>query len=66
MQTLSTFISELSTFLWGIPAIILLVGTGIYLTIKLNFIQFFGIKEAIKITCGKYHDKQQAGINHPI
>ncbi|MDC0535190.1 sodium:alanine symporter family protein [Francisellaceae bacterium] len=66
MQALNDFAAQLSGFLWGLPAIILLVGTGLYLTLKLNFIQFRGFKEAIKITSGKYHNKKNEGINHPF
>jgi len=63
---ITSWTSAISGFLWGLPAIILLVGTGAYLTLKLRLIQFRGFKEAIKITAGKYHDKTNAGTNHPF
>ncbi len=51
--------------LWGIPAIVLLVGTGLYLTIRLRFIQFRGFKHAINLLQGKYDKPQDAGeVSH--
>ena len=51
--------------LWGVPAIILLVGTGLYLTIRLRFIQFRGFKHAINLVQGKYDKPEDAGeVSH--
>ena len=60
-----TFISELNSIVWGVPMIVLLVGTGLYLTIRMNFIQIRGFKHAINVLCGKYDDPSDPGeISH--
>lgn len=45
---------------WGPWMLGLLVGTGIYLTIKLNFLQFRQFKYALKNTIGKIFEKTEA------
>ena len=39
MEWLNDFLTELSGFLWGWPMIILLLGTHLFLTIRLRFPQ---------------------------
>ena len=47
---LTQLTAQISGFVWGTPLIVLLVGTGVFLTIRLKFIQFrwlgFGLKTA--------------------
>lgn len=40
MEKILSIVTSISTWLWGPPLIILLAGTGIYLTILLKFFQF--------------------------
>jgi len=46
---LQSCLDAINAFLWGVPMLCLLVGLGIYLTIKLNFIQKYIVK-AIKLS----------------
>ena len=46
---LADFIANSSAFLWGAPLLILLVGTHLYLTIRLRFIQKY-ITQAIRLS----------------
>ena len=39
METVIDFFSALSTFIWGWPMVIMLLGTHLYLTIRLRFPQ---------------------------
>ncbi len=51
METINGFFSLLSSFLWGWPMIILLLGTHLFLTIRLRFPQrklFTGIRLSVK------------------
>lgn len=51
MQAIETFFSELSSILWGWPMIIMLLGTHIFLTIRLRFPQrkiFTAIRLSVK------------------
>ena len=49
MQTLSQVIKACNDFLWGAPMILLLVGTHIFLTVRLHFVQRHTIK-AVKLS----------------
>ncbi|MCK5392680.1 MAG: sodium:alanine symporter family protein, partial [Deltaproteobacteria bacterium] len=40
-------LSDMSGFIWGLPLIILLLGTGVYLTILLRGIQFRALLPAL-------------------
>ncbi len=58
MQTLSDIIASIASFLWGWPLIILLLGTHIYLTVRLRFPQL-KIFKAIRLSVTK--DKTDHG-----
>ena len=45
---LEEVLNNIDGIVWGPPLLILLVGTGIYFTFKLNFIQMFKLPLAIK------------------
>ena len=47
MQSLEQLLADAADFVWGYPLLILLVGTHVFLTIRLRFIQRF-IGKAIK------------------
>lgn len=49
MQILENILNQINDFVWGIPLLVLLFGTHIFLTIRLRFIQRF-IGKAIKIS----------------
>ena len=48
-QQLLEFFNKASGIVWGAPMIILLVGTGVYLTIRLNFVTIFKLPHALKL-----------------
>jgi AGCS family alanine or glycine:cation symporter len=52
--SLTDFTGMLAGYVWGIPSIILLVGTGLYLTIRLGFIQIRGFKHSFQLISGRY------------
>jgi len=58
-------ISEVSGWVWGPVMVVLLVGTGLYLTIRLGLVQFRWFGHAIKCISGKYDRPDEAGdISH--
>ena len=61
LENLTTWTGTLAGYFWGIPSIIFLVGTGLYLTIRLNFIQFRGFKHAFALVTGKYDKSSDPG-----
>lgn len=47
-------LTQINTFVWGPPLLLLLVGTGIYLTIRLRLLQVVNLPSALKlIFCAK-------------
>lgn len=64
-QHLIKMIETLNSFAWGPVTIILLLGTGIYYTIRLKGLQFTGFKHAIDLVMGKYDRPEDKGeISH--
>ncbi|MDY6978512.1 MAG: sodium:alanine symporter family protein [Pseudomonadota bacterium] len=54
LARLTEWTGIVSGYAWGIPSIILLVGTGLYLTIRLRFVQIRGFKHSWQIIRGTY------------
>ena len=57
----SEIVSCLNGIAWGPWMLILLVGTGIYLSVRVGFLQFRKFGYAMKNTIGKVFNKQSAG-----
>ena len=56
MQTLMQIIVQLNAFIWGLPLLVLIVGTSFYFTWKLRFIQrYTGL--AIKLSVKESHSQ---------
>lgn len=53
METLSNIISVIDDFVWGPVMLVLLVGTGIFLTIRTRFLSWRNLGYAIKSTLSK-------------
>ena len=65
MSNLESFVSNLASFLWGIPLLIILVGGGLYLLIYSRLIQFKYFFHAIDILRGKFDNDNDTGeISH--
>lgn len=47
------FLDKVDSIIWGPPLLILLMGTGIYLTIRLKLLQIFKLPLALKYVFGK-------------
>ncbi len=58
-------LSEIGGWVWGPPLLVLLVGTGLFLTFRLLFIQFKLLPYALKLSFSKNQDKSSKGdISH--
>ncbi len=75
METFGQIVETLNDFIWGfgIPAgeesipivVIALVGTGIFLTLRLAFIQVRHLGHGFAVTTGKYDDPDEPGdVSH--
>ena len=48
MDSIMGILSSIQTIVWGPPTLILLIGTGLYFTIRLGFLQIIHLPRAIK------------------
>ena len=65
MEQLSDLMDTMNGIVWGPIMIILLVGTGVYLTIRLRFVQLRHLKHALACVSGKYDNPEDKGdISH--
>ena len=59
-MTIAEIVKVLNDIAWGPWMLVLLVGTGVYLSVKVGFIQFRKFGYAMKNTIGKLFQKQTA------
>src|SRR5690625_770876 len=65
MDRVTEFLDMVSGYVWGPPLLILLVGTGIFLTIRVGILQIRLLPYALKLVFTKSKDKQSEGdISH--
>ncbi|WP_262366032.1 sodium:alanine symporter family protein [Bacillus sp. E214] len=64
-KDLTVLLETISNFLWGPPLLILIVGTGIYLTFRIGFLQIKLLPYSLKLAFTKSQDKKSDGdISH--
>ncbi|MFQ5498809.1 MAG: alanine/glycine:cation symporter family protein [Candidatus Zixiibacteriota bacterium] len=61
MELLNSVLDAISSFVWGIPLIVLLLGTGVFLSFRLLFIQIRGFGHGLAVVRGKYDDPNRKG-----
>ncbi|WP_426430514.1 alanine/glycine:cation symporter family protein [Winogradskyella sp. HB-48] len=65
MKSLENLTAAFSSFAWGLPLLILLIGGGLYLLIRSQFLPFRYLGHAISVLRGKYDNPDDAGeISH--
>lgn len=60
LQIIESVNNAVNGFIWGIPAMICIIGVGLYLSIRTKFIQIRKFPMAMKSTIGKVFDKTEA------
>ena len=60
-MSLQDILSSINSFIWGPPLLILLSGTGLYLTVKLGLIQIFQLPRALSYLFKKEQGNNQKG-----
>ena len=60
METISSINSAINNFVWGVPAMVCILGIGLYLSIRTGFIQVRKFGLAMKETFGKIFTKRCA------
>lgn len=65
LQTIEQVTGEFVGLVWGVPLVLLLVGSGVFFTIYFGFPQIRFFKHAIQIISGKYDNPEDKGeISH--
>lgn len=59
-ETIVNINSALNAFIWGVPAMVCIIGVGIWLSVRTNFIQIREFAHAIKVTIGRMFHKGKA------
>ncbi len=60
-----SILDSFNRFAWGVPMIVLLVGTGLYLSLRFGLIQIRGFRHGVDVLRGHYDDPDDPGeISH--
>ena len=60
LSTIETINNVVNNFIWGVPAMICIIGVGLYLSIRTNFLQIRKFPYAMKVTLGRMMKKKEA------
>ena len=60
LSTIESINSVVNNFIWGVPAMICIIGVGLYLTLRTHFLQIRKFPYAIKTTIGRMFRKKDA------
>lgn len=61
MEELNRLVASVDDFLWSKLLVFLLVGTGLFLTVRMRGIQVRGFRHAVRLTRGLYDKKDDEG-----
>ncbi len=65
MEQLQSWLDAASGYVWGVPLIVILVGTGIFLTVRNRLVQLRGFKHSFELISGKFDRPEHEGeISH--
>lgn len=60
LSTIESVNSAVNNFIWGVPAMICIIGVGLYLSIRTDFLQIRKFPYAMKVTIGRMLRKRDA------
>mgnify|MGYP000287910278 CR=1 FL=1 len=60
LQTIESINNVVNNFIWGVPAMICIIGVGLYLSLRTGFVQDPQIPYALKTTLGRIFKKKEA------
>ena len=68
IELITSINDALNTFIWGVPAMVCIIGVGLYLAIRTHFVQLRKFGCSMKATLGKVmsREKAQAGSITPF
>ena len=66
MDHVLQFFQQLDNIVWGAPLLVLLVGTGIYLTLRLGLLQIRYLPKAFRLILQKMRDTGISRASEPL
>ena len=60
LSTIEAVNSVVNNFIWGVPAMICIIGVGLYLSIRTRFLQIRKFPHSMKVTLGRMMKKKEA------
>ncbi len=60
LQPIESINNAVNNFIWGVPAMICIIGVGLYLSLRTGFIQIRKFPYALKTTLGRIFQKKEA------
>ena len=60
LSTIEAINSAVNNFIWGVPAMICIIGVGLYLSIRTRFLQIRKFPYSMKVTLGRMMKKKEA------
>ena len=60
LSTIETVNNVVNNFIWGVPAMICIIGVGLYLSIRMRFLQIRKFPYSMKVTLGRMMKKKEA------
>ena len=59
LETIERINSAVNGFVWGIPAMVCIIGVGLYLSIRTRFLQIRKFPYSMKVTLGRMMKKKE-------
>ena len=60
LQTIEQINNVVNNFIWGVPAVICIIGVGLFLSVRTRFLQIRKFPYAMKVTIGRMLKKREA------
>ena len=60
LELITQINAAVNNFVWGVPAMICIIGVGLYLTLRTRFLQFRKFGYSLKMTLGRLFHKKEA------
>ena len=60
LELITSINDALNGFIWGVPAMVCIIGVGLYLSIRTNFLQLRKFGHSMKCTIGKIMSREKA------
>ncbi len=63
-ETILNVLNVIDEYVWGFPMVILLIGTGVFLSIRLRFLQFTALPRALGLAFRPSDKEEEGDISH--